>query len=158
EGSQSGVFGIGAYRLKIDSGPISQTLIASLDQAFSRSSLSTPAIDNGVNDTLATATSLDQSGYQADPRYTNAITGSIENATDVDFYRITTPTFTAGTTQTLVVSVAAVGGSNLDPAVQVYNAAGQLVAADVVLNDRSSYIVQIPGVASGNTFYIKVSP
>jgi hypothetical protein len=158
EGGQSGVFGIGAYRLKVDSGQISQVLIAALDKVFSRSSLSIPDVDNGNNDTLATAKNLNQAGYQVDPRFTNAITGSIEDATDVDFYRVTAPTFADGQTQTLVISVASVGGSNLDPALQVYNAAGQLVAADIVVNDRSSYIVQIPGVASGNTFYIKVAP
>jgi len=158
EGSQSGVFGIGAYRLKVESGQISQVLIAALDKVFSRSSLSIPDDDHGANDTLATAKNLNQAGYQADPRFTNAITGSIEDATDVDFYRVTTPTFSNGQTQTLVVSVASVGGSTLDPALRVYNAAGQLVAADVVVNDRTSYILQIPGVASGNTFYIKVAP
>jgi len=158
EGSQSGVFGIGAYRLKVESGQISQVLIAALDKVFSRSSLSIPEDDHGNNDTLATAKNLSQANYQADPRFANAITGSVEDATDVDFYRVTTPTFPDGQTRTLVVSVASVGGSNLDPAIQVYNSAGQLVAADVVVNDRSSYIVQIPGVASGNTFYVKVSP
>jgi hypothetical protein len=158
EGSQSGVFGIGAYRLKVDSGQISQVLIAALDQVFSRSSLSIPDLDHGSNDTIATAKNLNQTGYQADPRFTNAITGSIETPTDIDFYRVTTPTFTDGQTQTLVVSVAAVGGSTLDPAIQVYNATGQLVAADVLVNDSSSYMLQIPGVASGNTFYIKVAP
>jgi hypothetical protein len=133
-------------------------LIAALDKVFSRSSLSIPDVDNGNNDTLATAKNLNQAGYQADPRFTNAITGAIENATDVDFYRVTAPTFTDGQAQTLVISVASVGGSTLDPALRVYNAAGQLVAADIVVNDRSSYIVQIPGVASGNSFYIKVAP
>jgi hypothetical protein len=158
EGSQSGVFGIGGYRLKVESGQISQVLIAALDKVFSRSSLNIPVLDHGNNDTLATARNLSTPLYQSNTLYSNAITASIENSTDVDFYRVTTPTFTDGQTRTLVVSVASVSGSTLDPAIRVYNSAGQLIAADVTVNDRSSYIVQVPGVASGNTFYIKVSP
>src|SRR5439155_9158729 len=91
EGGRSDVFGVGGYRLKIDSGRISQILITSLDQGYSRTSLSIPEKDGHANDTLGTATNLNQTLYQSDPAYANAITGEIEDATDVDFYRVVTP-------------------------------------------------------------------
>ena len=158
EGSQSGVFGIGGYRLKVESGQISQVLIAALDKVFSRSSLSIPDADHGNNNSLETAKNLNAPLYQANAQYTNAITASLEDGSDVDFYRINVPTFTDGQqTHTLVVSTAAVGGSTLDPAVTVYDAAGNIVAAQVLVNDRSSYLIQVSGVASGNRFYLKVN-
>src|SRR5262245_3436011 len=158
ESSQSGVFGIGAYRLKVESGVISQVLIAALDKMYSRSSLGIPEDDHGSNDTLATAKNLSQANYENDPRFTNAITGSLEDATDLDFYRVSVPTFTDGQTWTWVASHAAVGRSALGSAIQVYKSRGKLVVVDVVVNDSGSYILQIPGVASGNTLYVKVSP
>src|SRR5439155_23949981 len=80
----------------------------------------------------------------------------IEDATDVDTYRLTAPTFADGQARTLVVSAAAVRGSTLHPAISVYDASGNQVQADVLMNNGGSYLVQVANVTSGSRYFVKV--
>jgi hypothetical protein len=157
EGGRPDVFGVGGYRLKIDSGKISQVLIGTLDTTYSRTSLSIPESDGHTNDTLASATNLNQTKYQSIPQFANAVTGRIEDASDVDFYSVVVPTFATTLPRAMQVGVGTVRNSKLDPAIAVFDAAGNRVAADVLLNDDDCYLVQVFNVTPGATYYIKVS-
>src|SRR5262249_21641074 len=78
EGGRGDVFGIGGYRLKIDSGIVSQILIAALDVGYNLGSLSVPQYDRHSDDTVASATSLNQAMYQVSPQFAYAITAGDE--------------------------------------------------------------------------------
>jgi hypothetical protein len=135
EGGRPDVFGVGGYRLKIDSGKISQVLIGTLDTGYNRTSLSIPESDGHTNDTLSSATNLNQTEYQSNPQFANAVTGRVEDATDVDFYSVVAPTFATTDPRAMLVGVGCVRNSRLDTAITVFDAAGNRVAADVLLND-----------------------
>jgi Matrixin len=156
EGGRGDVFGIGGYRLKIDSGIVSQILMAALDVGYNLGSLSIPQYDRHSDDTLASATSLNQALYQVSPQFAYAITAGIEDATDQDTYKVTGPTFADGQARTMVLSVAAVRGSTLRPAITVFDASGNQVAADVLVNNGGSYLVQVANVTSGSRYFVKV--
>jgi hypothetical protein len=156
EGGRGDVFGVGAYRLKVDSGVISQILIAALDLTYNLGSLSPTQYDRHSDDTLASATNLNQTLYQLSPQFAYAITAGIEDSTDVDTYRVTAPTFADGQARTMVLSAAAVRGSTLNPAITVYDANGNQVEADILVNEGGSYLVQVANVTSGSRYYVKV--
>jgi predicted Zn-dependent protease len=156
EGGRGDVFGVGAYRLKIDSGIVSQILIAALDVGYNLGSLTIPQYDRHSDDTLASATNLNQALYQFSPQFAYSITAGIEDTTDQDTYRVTAPTFADGLPRAMVVSVAAVRGSTLDPRITVYDASGNQVAADILVNQGGSYLVQVQNVTSGTPYYVKV--
>jgi hypothetical protein len=157
EGGRPDVFGVGGYRLKIDSGKIPQVLIGTLDTGYDRTSLSIPESDGHSNDTLATATNLNQTRYQSDPQFANAVTGRVEDATDVDFYSVVVPVFSTLMPWAMLVGTGCVRNSKFDPTISVFDAAGNRVAADVLLNDNDYYLLQVPNVTPGATYFIKVS-
>src|SRR5205823_2449974 len=117
---------------------------------------SIPQYDRHSDDTLASATSLNQSLYQINSQFAYSITAGIEDASDQDTYRVTAPTFADGQARTMVLSAAAVRGSTLRPAITVYDASGNVVAADILVNNGGSYLVQVANVTSGTRYYVKV--
>ncbi|HTK76219.1 MAG TPA: matrixin family metalloprotease [Gemmataceae bacterium] len=157
EGGRPDVFGVGGYRLKIDSGKVSRVLIGTLDAGYGRTSLSIPESDGHANDTLATATNLNQTKYQSDPQFANAVTGRLEDARDVDFYTVVAPTFPTTQSRAMLVGTGCVRNSRLDPTIAVFDAAGNRVAGDVLINDDDCYLLQVPNVTAGATYYIRVS-
>jgi len=158
EGGRPGVFGVGGYRLKIDSGMISQVLIGTLDTGYSRTSLSIPESDDHTNDTLSSATNLNQTKYQSNPQFVNAITGKVEDAGDVDFYSVVVPAFSIlEPPRAMLVGAGCVRKSKFDPSIAVFDAAGNRVAAEVLINDSDCFLLQVRNVTPGATYYIKVS-
>jgi hypothetical protein len=157
EGGRPGVFGVGGYRLKIDSGKTSRVLIGTLDAGYDRTSLSIPESDHHTNDTLSSATNLNQTKYQSNPQFANAVTGTIEDAGDVDLYSVVVPVFSSNQPRAMLVGAACVRKSNLDPAVAVFDAAGNRVAAEVLINDNDCFLLQVRNAAPGATYYIKVT-
>jgi hypothetical protein len=57
----------------------------------------------------------------------------------------------------MLVGTGCVRNSKFDPSISVFDAAGNRVAADVLLNDSDCYLLQVPNVTPGATYYIKVS-
>src|SRR5439155_6592224 len=124
---------------------------------YNRTSQSIPESDRHTNDTLTAATNLNQTRYQSNPQFANAVTGRVEDATDVDFYSVVVPTFASTQPRAMLVGTGCVRNSKLDPAISVFDAAGNRVAADVLLNDNDCYLLQVPDVTPGATYYLKVS-
>jgi len=156
EGGRGDVFGVGAYRLKVDSGTVSQILIAALDLTYNLGALSIPQYDRHTDDTFAAATNLSRPLNEINPQFAYSITAGIEDATDQDTYRVTAPTFADGQARTMVLSAAAVRGSTLNPAITVYDSYGNRVAADILVNSGGSYLVQVANVTSGAQYFVKV--
>jgi hypothetical protein len=157
EGSRADASGVGSYRLKVHSGPVSEVLISSLDALYSSSYLRVVWQDAHGNETLGAATNLNQAAFTTDPRFANSIAASIEDAGDVDVYKVTAPVPADGLARAMIVSVSALKGSTLDPMITVYDQLGNAVAADVLVNDSGSYLVQVANAAPGSTYFIKVS-
>src|SRR5262249_39849242 len=138
DGARGDVFGVGGYRLKIDSGAVSQAQIKAIDAV-----LDFTTNDRHADDTVTTATSLNQAVYQLDQRFDYSINAGISDATDQDFYKIVVPAAPTSTPQTLVATVTRVGSSALDPQITVYDGQGNQVAAEILVSDDSSYAVQV---------------
>jgi hypothetical protein len=153
EGARSDAFGVGTYRLKIDSGAVSRMQIAAIDAAHSGNV--TIVDDHHTDDTLGTATQLDRPVFAIDPRFDYAINALISDTGDVDFYSITTP---ASAPAALVFTVTAGRGSVLNPQVSVYDANGNVVNAQILTNDAGSYVVQVVNPAANARYYVAVSP
>jgi hypothetical protein len=152
QGARSDVFGIGGYRLRIDSGPVSEAQIASIDASLNGSTVTLATHNNG---TLATAADLNQLVTQPSQGYGYAINSALVTAAQSDYYTLLAPT--AGGSQTMVATVTPTGGSTLDPQITVYDAQGNQVTAQVLTSDGVSYAVQVVGVTAGARYYLRVS-
>src|SRR5262249_30204443 len=85
EGARTDVFGVGSYRLKINSGAVSQMQINAIDMFLNGITVSA-VNDHHSNDTLATATALDQAIYALNPSFNYSINASLSDSTDLDYY------------------------------------------------------------------------
>src|SRR5262249_18765717 len=84
-------------------------------------------------------------------------TASISDATDVDFYRITTAQTVNNQPEVLTVTLRDLDGGAA-PHVTIFDAKMNVVAANVLVNGAGSYIVQAPSIQSNATFYLRVTP
>lgn len=156
EGASADVFGIGGYRLKIDLGDAASALqIQVLDSVYSGAANRQVAPDAHANNTLATATTLT---YGADSRFDYSVAGSFSGATEVDYYQVVAPAPAGVASQALIASVTALNGSGLYGQISVYDQDGQPVAAQTLVNDHGTVLVQVPNATPGATYYLAVSP
>jgi hypothetical protein len=146
EGAGADVFSVGAYNLQL-----------TYDRAVGLSALSAAApfvnyegwLGHG---TQALAQTL--SPISAGSPSTFAVGGLLTSPTESDWFRFT-PAASAGGTLTL--SVWALAGGSLLPTVQVYDAAGTALPAEVVANDRGLYTIQVQNRGAGGTYYARVA-
>jgi hypothetical protein len=157
EGARTDAFGVGGYRLKIDSGAVSQAQIKAIDSALNGNTVSFITDDRHTNDTVATATDLNQAIYQLDQRFDYSINAGISDATDLDYYKIVAPAATASGPQTMVVTVTRTGTCTFDPQLTVFDGQGNQVDAEILVNDDGSYAVQVVGATPGATYRVLVS-
>src|SRR5262249_36409344 len=138
-GARSDAFGIGSYRLQVDSGSVSQSLIAALDVTLTNQN--TTVHNDGHNtQNPATARALDTAEFATTPGFDYAINATLADPTAVNYFRVTTPATAPGA---LVFSVAATFDSELDPQLAVYDQAGNAVPAQVLSNDHGTYVIQV---------------
>lgn len=155
--ARTDVFGVGGYKLSVDSLPGVTGLVSTTGGVVS-DVLSLINVDLHTNDSFLTSSLL--GGLletTASSRFDQAYKASIHDSWDVDYYKITAPTAAAGTTSS-VMTVMAWGLNNggLEPRVTVFNGSQQPVAAEVLVNENGSYTVQVPNAGSRATYYIKV--
>jgi hypothetical protein len=149
ERATTDVFGVGAYRLTVDTGatgtpPAPAGWVA-------------PVADGHTNDTFARATPLAlASALSWDTRFDAAARGVIEDAGDTDFYRISAPASTHGAALDLNVAVWSADGS-LAPRVRVFDAVGRPVAFRVLANDPWVMSVWVPNAVPGSQYVVQVS-
>jgi hypothetical protein len=149
EAATSDVFGAGNYRLQFlpngvapVSGPVSTVTVLPNDQH--------------TNDTIGTATDLRQSAFQTDARYAYACQAGISDTTDVDYYHIRSPQGANNTTTVMSVLVWGTDVGGLDPVASVFDAQGNAVAAEVLVNENGSYVVQVANAPPNVDYYISV--
>ncbi|AMV25554.1 Matrixin [Gemmata sp. SH-PL17] len=147
ESATSDVFGIGSYRLTADP-----------NNKAAKPLRTPPVLDAHTNDTLATALNLTTDKRlaivgtgQFDVQYR----GSIEDATDSDFYKIYSPA-TASGTATLNVVVWSTDGA-LNPRVRVFDARGNAIAFQVLANSAGIMSIAIPNAPADAKYIVQIS-
>jgi hypothetical protein len=133
------VFGVGSYRLDI----VRHTLTGDF----------LGAAGGVVNHTLASAAALHQTTTPTGSGYSYTTQDSFSSSSDVNYYKITVPT---GATNLAAVAWG-LTDSPLSPHIDVLDAAGNAVAAQVLTNDGGSFVVQVTGVQGGADYYLRVS-
>jgi hypothetical protein len=154
EGARSDVFGIGGYRLKIDSGGVSKKQIAAIDVVLNNNNV-TYINFKGATATLSTAAQLDQQINQIDPRFDYAINAQLTNAAETNFFSVVTP---STATQALIFTVNAGRGATLNPSLAVYDANGNPVNAQILTANAGSYVVQVLNPSASAKYYVQVTP
>jgi hypothetical protein len=146
-------FGIGSYQLTVSYrlsngtliGPLTGTVNGLLD------------LETNLNNLVATAVALPSrllNGSKPDARFDYTVSASINGGQDVDYYKIQAPT---GAGQKLNVMVWGLTPNGLLPKIDVDSASGAVVPSTLLANENGTFSVEVPNVASGGTYYLKVS-
>jgi hypothetical protein len=153
DSASGNVFGMGGYRLKVDSGGVSQKQIAAIEAALNGMSITYINFGHSTS-TISTAVSLDRPVFQIDPRFNYAVDARLGDVSDVDFFSITVP---ATAPQALIFTTAPGQNSILSPVAMVYDAIGNVVNAEVLSNETSGYVVQVLNPVAGAQYFVAVS-
>jgi hypothetical protein len=149
-GATQNVFGMGGYRLTVDTTLLGATLPA-------LAPLVAPIVDTLLNTTIATATVLTAPLTKTDQQFDATYRGTIQYGNETHYYQIRTPQMpTAGQTN-LNVIVSALDVNPLDPRIHLFDPAGNPVAFQVLANQLGQMSVQLQNVTQGQTYYIEVS-
>jgi hypothetical protein len=157
EGACSDVFGIGGYRLKIDSGAVSQNQIKLIEAALNSAVSAYTVVDTRTNGTVATATNLNQVIFQLNQTFDYSALSNLTGANDVAYYKLVAPAATAAGPRTMVATITRADKSTLTSDLKVYDAQGNQVDAEILANDGNSYTVQVVSATPGATYYLGVS-
>jgi len=157
EGARPDVFGMGTYALKINSSNVAPVMITNFATVYQNLMLNLSQADFHTNDTIATATNLDQAPYVGSSGFNRAIKAAIEDSSDVDTYKIVAQPISSGAPSTIVATVSAVDGSALSPHINVFDQNGVLIQADILVNDHGTYLVQIANATPNAVYYVQVS-
>jgi hypothetical protein len=143
------VFGAGSYRLQVV--PDGSTSVTG-----GTTGVMTLPADNHTNDTMGTATDLRQTSFQSDSRYAYALQSVISDPTDVDYYHILTPQAPNGTTVVMRVLVWGTDVGGLNPSVTVTDSHGNVLPADLLVNENGSFVLQMPNALPNTDYYVAV--
>lgn len=161
ESGSPDAFGVGAYRLRVD------TLVSSLVTTLGTTTTNlvggvvAQGNDLGTNDSMLTATLLIQKQATADKRYDYNVRAVLSNSSDVDYFRLTAPDLSladrsAGQGLYLVATVWGLDGTAPDARVDVYDAYGRAIAGKVLTNDDGSFTVQLANVSPKADYFVRV--
>jgi hypothetical protein len=148
-GAGQGAFDVGGYKLAVDFLSVGG-LLAPLTSAVEA------VLDGHTDDVLASALGL-SAPSTTDSRFDAIYRGVIEDATDVDTYRIATGKFAAGTAVTLDAMVWGLDGNPLNPRLRVFDETGNPVALQVLANDEGLFSLQVPNAVAGRDYFVQVA-
>jgi matrixin len=156
QGAGSGVFGIGAYRLQVNSSALSPLMIANYNTVYNNSSSTMPAIAS--NSSISAALNLEQAPYIGSQGYNRAIQSALSSSFNTAFYKVVAQPTASGAASTLVATVTAINGGALNPVLTVLDQNGNLVNASILVNDSGTYVVQVVNATPGATYFVEVNP
>lgn len=139
--ARSDVFGIGGYRLAIDStatGPAAANPYALIDA------------ETSANNTIATATAVTPS---AGP-FSYSFRSTLKSALDVDYFKVHSP---SNGSSNLLVTVSAVGESWFTPDVDIYSTTGVKLSAKIVAQTDSFVVLSLEGAAANTDYLVRVA-
>ncbi len=143
-GAQADAFGIGSYRLKVNTNTPTISL-GNTSQLLSE--------EHGLNDSLGIATSLSTENLTAGAPIDYRVRSSIMDG-DVDWYKLHSPA--ANSAINLIASAWSLDSQSVDPRIEVFDSAGNSVAAQVVTNDGRSLVLQASNMSPDTDYYIRV--
>jgi hypothetical protein len=109
-----------------------------------------------TNGTFLTAEPLQaEAGYPTNSRYVTV--ASLGYPSDAEFYQIQAPQAPAGQTDVLTMGLTAMPINGIVPIATIYDAYGNPVSTQVLLNGNGTYIVQAAGLDPGAPYYLRVS-
>jgi hypothetical protein len=155
ESGTNDVFGIGSYQLQIRGVPLVGALTGALTGAVQGV---TGLLNNALptNGSILTATLLPPLLSRTDSYLTYAYRASINDRYDVDYYRIQAAQPSAGEPNVMTVMVWGQDSNGLLPSASVYDANGNPVSAQVLVNENGSYTLQVANAVPGATYFVKV--
>jgi hypothetical protein len=146
ESANPAAFGVGAYQLKVVFDPNAPDVVAN--------GTLTKIDDDHTDDTLKTADVLPTAdGYSANTHYSALAT--IRDTTDTDVYQIRSAKVGRNQQSVMTVNVRALK-SGLDPSVLIYDKDGEVVNANILVNDGRSYAIQVANADSNQDYYVRV--
>jgi Matrixin/Bacterial pre-peptidase C-terminal domain len=155
QSATTSVFGIGGYQLFVHSS--SATPPASV--LYTQKPVTNGLINlNLLNGGFSSATTLTPRTTTGDPRFNYSAEGSVSVLGNVHYYKLTAPAAGSPGSGTVLTAVAwGLQLGSIDPIVTVYNSAQQAIPATILVHDDDTYVVQIPNVTPGSTYYLAVS-
>lgn len=169
EAAEDGVFKTGRYALSVQFDGLSTVPKANLEQVARGPYQSLGAnelaallqnpinalvnLDNGTNETIGTASPLNPTkSFNSTSRFEQI--GSLSSLFDVDVYRVTAPT---GGDKVLTATAWALPGQAARPQIDLFDAAGNFVAKEVLVNDSGTFTVQATGLIAGDVYFVRVT-
>ena len=129
----------------------------SIDKLFANPNTTIFEDDLHLDDTALTAIPLRVGQGQPSERDLDA-TGSISDATDVDYFEVRAPRATATISNwVMTVSLRRANSKGIVPKIQVLDANELPVAAQIIQNTDGSYAVELQNVVPRATYFIRVS-
>ena len=113
--------------------------------------------DTGLNDTLLSATNPLTNANTIDASTEYGIDGTFSSASDVDVYRMVVPPTSTGEPVNLLATVWGTNGAALAPWIEVFDALGHKLSAEVFTADGSSTTLQVRGLAPGGVYFLSLS-
>ncbi len=144
------VFGIGGYELQISDAGLGGQPSSSGTGGNAGPSAST-------NSSPGTAVNLQPKVFRSDARFDYSYQASLTSAGAVDYYRFKAPNANDGPSSIMTVMVWPTNGSALEPVATLYDAQGNPVAAQVLVNEDGSFILQVDNVAPNAQYILAVS-
>ncbi len=145
-GSPNGEFGVGSYELTVKQSSVITQVVDILGNLLN---------ETGLNDTLLTATSLLSKTLSVGPQTEYAASGGFGSARDVNIYRLTVPPSASGAPVNLLVTLWGDNGRTLDAWLEVTDATGKKLAAEVIAADGNTTTLQVRGLSAGATYFVK---
>ncbi len=145
EKAASDAFGVGAYRLGAghsSTQAVNDDIIAGLLTQ-----------DLHSNDSPGSATPLSNDHPSQDLRWDYTLRAVLNVASDVDWYRVHSPSANGGT---LVVAAWGMSAGGVDPLVTVLDSHKDPVAFQVLTNDDGTFTLQLSNVVANSDYYISV--
>jgi hypothetical protein len=151
-GNNNTAFAVGGYQLDVSLNLANGSVLSLLGGGGGLLGL-----ENGLNDLLTTALALPSNvGDKPDARFDYTYKASISTASDVDYYKVRAATGVTGT-QKMNVIVWGLDANGLHPKADVFDAAGNPVAARLLANENGTFSVEVENTTPGATYYVKVS-
>ncbi|MBI3406954.1 MAG: matrixin family metalloprotease [Planctomycetes bacterium] len=154
EGAVDDVFGIGGYQLQVRSSALLSNALATVNQGIEV--VGGVVDDLHTNDTMLTASLLPLNLSQTDSRFEYAFKGNIRDSWDVDYYRIQASTPPKDAPNVMTVMVWGTQNNGLIPKASVFDAKGNPVGGQIVVNDNGVYTLQIANAAAGAAYFVKI--
>lgn len=147
QSARNDAFGVGSYQLSINSTGLLGTVTGAVNLI---------STELGVNDVLSNATNLVQNVVSSATQYDYVARASLAAAGDLDFYRIHAPTVAVGETLNMVALAWGLDGSQIDPRLEVYDSAGNLVSTEVLTNNDGAFVLQLRNARPDADYFLRV--